>query len=59
MKSAASKAFKTIDNRYRVGFFTINSQSTNYLPIAKFDNVSSGSEAVNQKSTWYSACSTL
>lgn len=54
MKSAASKAFRTIDNRYRVGFYTINSPSTNYLPIAKFDNLSSGSEAVLQKSTWYS-----
>ncbi len=53
MKTAASHSFRLIDSRYRVGFFTINSQSTNYLPIAKFDNVSSGSEAVNQKSTWY------
>jgi len=55
MKSAASKAFKTIDNRYRVGFITIANQSStgNYLPIAKFDNLSSGSEAAYQKSTWY------
>ena len=53
MKTAASHAFRLIDSRYRVGFFTINYQSTNYLPIAKFDNLASGSEAINQKSTWY------
>ncbi|TAN81350.1 MAG: hypothetical protein EPN14_04810, partial [Gallionella sp.] len=57
MKSAASQAFKTIDSRYRVGFITIANQSSagNYLPIAKFDNVASGSEAPNQKSNWYTA----
>ncbi len=55
MKSAASKAFKQIDNRYRVGFITIANQGSagNYLPIAKFDNLSTGSEATYQKSTWY------
>ena len=53
MKSSASLAFKSIDNRYRVGYYTLSTTS-NYLPIAKFDNVASGSEAVNQKATWYS-----
>jgi type IV pilus assembly protein PilY1 len=56
MKSAASRVFSTVDDKYRVGFITIASQSStgNYLPIARFDNVASGSEAVNQKSTWFS-----
>jgi type IV pilus assembly protein PilY1 len=49
MKSAASLAFKPIDNRYRVGFYTINNSTTNYLPIAKFESGSSG-----QKQKWYS-----
>ena len=48
MKTAASIAFKGIDNRYRVGFITISSQSSNYLPIAKFESGSNG-----QKSKWY------
>jgi len=48
MKTAASLAFKPIDNRYRVGFVTISSQSSNYLPINKFDN-GTGS----QKEQWY------
>lgn len=48
MKTAASIAFKGIDNRYRVGFITISNQSNNYLPIATFE---SGSNA--QKSKWY------
>ena len=45
MKSAASLAFKGIGDRYRVGFITIANQSTNYLPIAKFDTT--------QKDLWY------
>lgn len=57
MKTAAGNAFKTIDDKYRVGFITINpgspvqpSNSANgftgqYLPIAKFD--------VTQKANWY------
>lgn len=49
MKSAASIAFKPIDNRYRVGFITISSMSSNYLPIAKFD-----AGAGSQKENWYS-----
>lgn len=48
MKSAVSTAFKPIDNRYRVGFFTINSQSTNYLPVETFN-----SGTGNQKDLWY------
>ena len=48
MKTAASIAFKGIDNRYRVGFITISNQSNNYLPIAKFESGSNG-----QKSKWY------
>lgn len=48
MKTAASIAFKGIDNRYRVGFISISNQSNNYLPIATFE---SGSNA--QKSKWY------
>ena len=50
MKSAASLAFKSIDSRYRVGFYTINSPASNYLPIDKFDL-----GAGNQKSKWYTA----
>jgi type IV pilus assembly protein PilY1 len=45
MKTSTSLAFKDIDTRYRVGFITINNASTNYLPIAKFDNT--------QKNNWY------
>ena len=48
MKSAASLAFKPIDGRYRVGFFTINNSSTNYLPIAKYEP-----GVGNQKQLWY------
>jgi type IV pilus assembly protein PilY1 len=48
MKSAASLAFKSIDNRYRVGFYTINNSATNYLPIAKFE-LGVG----KQKQLWY------
>ncbi|OZA06723.1 MAG: hypothetical protein B7X95_01515 [Methylophilaceae bacterium 17-44-8] len=48
MKTAASIAFKSIDNRYRVGFITISNQSNNYLPIAKFEFGTGG-----QKDNWY------
>lgn len=50
MKTSASRAFKTIDNKYRVGFITINgaTSSTNYLKIATF-NAGTG----NQKALWY------
>jgi type IV pilus assembly protein PilY1 len=48
MKSAASLSFKSIDNRYRVGFITIANQSSNYLPINSFD-----AGASNQKNQWY------
>lgn len=51
MKTAASRAFKAIDNRYRVGLITIANQSNtgNYLPIDKFD-----SGTGSQKEKWYS-----
>ena len=45
MKTSTSRAFRTIDTRFRVGFITIANQSTNYLPIAQFDNA--------QKISWY------
>jgi type IV pilus assembly protein PilY1 len=45
MKTSTSRAFKTIDTRFRVGFISIANQSTNYLPIAQFDNA--------QKINWY------
>lgn len=46
MKTATSRAFKSIDNRYRVGFIDI--QGSNYLPIASFD---AGTN--NTKDKWY------
>ena len=49
MKTAAGQAFLPIDNRYRVGFITINPgspvSSSKYLPIAPF--------APTQKQAWY------
>ncbi|MBS4097547.1 MAG: PQQ-binding-like beta-propeller repeat protein [Sulfuricella sp.] len=49
MKSATSLAFQPIDERYRVGFFTISTSSTstgsNFLNIGKYD--------ATQKSTWF------
>lgn len=48
MKTSASLAFKPIDTRYRVGFMTINSVSSNYLAIAKFE-----AGATAQKDKWY------
>lgn len=50
MKTSVSRAFKNIDNRYRVGFITINnaSASSNYL---KVDTFTSG--VTGQKSKWY------
>ncbi len=45
MKTSTSRAFKSIDTRYRVGFITINSASSNYLPIANYD--------ATQKASWY------
>jgi type IV pilus assembly protein PilY1 len=45
MKSSAGRAFSTLDNRYRVGFVTINESSSKYLPVAKFDTT--------QKTNWY------
>jgi type IV pilus assembly protein PilY1 len=49
IKSAAGRAFLPIDNRYRVGFLTINPDrifSNKYLKIAPFDST--------QKQSWYS-----
>ena len=48
MKTSTSLAFKPIDNRYRVGFITINSPNTNYLAIAKYE-----AAATQQKDKWY------
>ncbi len=45
MKSAAGRAFLALDNRYRVGFVTINESSSAYLPVAMFD--------ATQKTNWY------
>ena len=45
MKTSTSRAFRTIDTRFRVGFITISSQSSYYLPIAPF--------ATGQKASWY------
>ncbi len=49
MKTATSLAFQPIDERYRVGFFTINTSSTttgsNFLNVGKF--------TTSQKSTWF------
>jgi type IV pilus assembly protein PilY1 len=44
MKTSTSLAFKTIDSRFRVGFFTINSNAS-YLPIGPF--------TPTQKTNWY------
>ncbi len=46
MKSSTSLAFQSIDTRFRVGFITINSASSNYLPVAQY--------SATQKSNWYS-----
>lgn len=45
MKSSAGRAFQSLDDRYRVGFVTINESSSKYLPVAKFD--------ATQKTNWY------
>ncbi|MGB7814739.1 MAG: PilC/PilY family type IV pilus protein [Methylotenera sp.] len=45
MKTSTSRAFKTIDTRFRVGFITINNPSSNYLPINQFN--------ATQKADWY------
>ena len=48
MKTSVSRAFVTIDSTYRVGFYTINNPTSNYLSI---DNFAAGSGG--HKSTWY------
>lgn len=45
MKSSAGRSFLALDNRYRVGFATINESASKYLPIATFD--------ATQKTNWY------
>jgi type IV pilus assembly protein PilY1 len=45
MKTSTSRAFESIDNRFRVGFITIANQSSNYLPVSDYDNA--------QKVSWY------
>jgi type IV pilus assembly protein PilY1 len=45
-KSALSVSFQSVDDRYRVGFFTINNSSSNLVNIAPFDAA--------QKISWYS-----
>lgn len=51
MKSGISRAFKTADNRYRIGYSTINEKTaaagTDFLNIADFD--------ATQKSSFYTA----
>lgn len=49
MKTSVSRAFSSIDNRYRAGFFALNNQSSNYLKINTF-NAGAG----QQKQSWYS-----
>lgn len=51
MKSATSLAFKMIDDKFKVGYSTINytgvsASNPDFLPVAKFDS--------SQKGTWYS-----
>jgi type IV pilus assembly protein PilY1 len=49
MKSAAGRAFSSVDSAYRVGFITINPNdpvsSSKYLPISSFD--------ATQKEAWF------
>ncbi|MDD5242203.1 MAG: PilC/PilY family type IV pilus protein [Sulfuricella sp.] len=56
MKTAAGKAFKTIDSNYRIGFTThsytgVDSTNSEFLKIADFNYVGDGT---GQKETWYS-----
>jgi type IV pilus assembly protein PilY1 len=47
-KSSLSRAFSSIDDRFRVGFFTINNNTgVNIINMKKFD--------ATQKQSWYSA----
>ncbi len=48
MKTSVSLAFQSIDNQYRVGFYTINNPTTNYLKIDTFKG-----GAGEQKNLWY------
>ncbi|MEN6628656.1 MAG: PilC/PilY family type IV pilus protein [Sulfuricella sp.] len=56
MKTAAGRAFKTIDSNYRIGFTThsytgVDSTSTEFQKIADFNYVGDGT---GQKEIWYS-----
>jgi len=56
MKTAAGKAFKTIDSNYRIGFTThsytgVDSTSNEFQKIADFNYVGDGT---GQKEIWYS-----
>ena len=48
MKSAAGYAFSALDDRYRVGFVTINENAGEFLPVARFTSGTTG-----QKYNWY------
>lgn len=45
MKTTVSQSFKSIGSNYRLGFITLNSISSNYLAISKFNTA--------QKASWY------
>lgn len=45
MKTTVSQSFKLIGSNYRLGFITLNSVSSNYLAISKFNTA--------QKASWY------
>ena len=45
MKTSTTRAFGSIDDKFRVGFTTINLPENQYVPIAKFDQA--------QKTSWY------
>lgn len=56
MKTSVGKAFKDIDNKYRVGFTThsydgVDSTNSKFLKIANFNYVGNGT---SQKEKWYS-----
>lgn len=53
MKSSAGKAFSTLNNRYRVGFVTINESATKYLPVNVFYDDAAATPAYYQRTNWY------
>ncbi|WP_083953554.1 pilus assembly protein [Thauera butanivorans] len=48
MKTSVSRAFVSINDNYRVGFYSINSPGTHYLKVNDFSGGASG-----HKSAWY------